>query len=151
SVRATRGNGQLLWSSLFQLHHLADGRPEILPRAAQMGMHGEGPTEELGGLAELSQHEVAEPLAGEGAEVVGIARERLPAVRDRRLVVPGDVTKGRALVPRFREGGRFLDETRERGVGGGDVLTFHRIDALGEEAVEARIAGAVPHPPAGLA
>src|SRR6267378_1842295 len=110
-----------------------------LPR---WGLHGEGPTEELGGLAELAQHEVAEPLAGEGAEVVGIARERLPAVRDRRLVVPGDVAKGRALVPPFREGGRFLDETGERGVGGGQILTLHRFDTLDEEAVEARIAGA---------
>src|ERR1700730_9831113 len=134
---------------LVQLHHLADGCPEILPRAAQMGMHGEGPTEELGGLAELSQHEVAESLAGEGAEVVGIARERLPAVRDRRLVVLGDIAKGRALVPPFREGGRFLDEAGERGVGGGNVLTLHRVDALGQEAVEARIARAVPHRPEG--
>src|SRR5712691_2741415 len=136
-------------SKLVPLHHLADGHPEVLPRAAEMRVHGQGAPKELRRLAELAQHEVAEPLAGQRPEVIGIARERLLAVRDRRLVVLGDIAQGRALVPPFREGRRFLDETVESRLGGRQVLALHRLDALGEEAVEARIAGAVPHLPEG--
>src|SRR5207247_5625312 len=115
-----------------------------------MRMHGERPAEELGGLLELPQHQMAESLARERAEMMGIARERLPTIRDRAIVVLREIADGRALVPPLSEGRRFLDETREGRCRGGQVLTLHRLDAVTQETVESRIARAMPHLPEGV-
>src|SRR5215831_19337704 len=64
------------------LHDLAESDAQVAPCAAEVRMYREGAPEELSRLLELSQHEVAEPLARQGPEVVRIAREGLPTVRD---------------------------------------------------------------------
>src|SRR5262249_45967032 len=76
------------------LHDLAQRGAQVVPRTPQMRMHGEGAPEELGRLVELTQHEMAEPLAGQRAEVMRIAGEGLAAVRDRGGVVLGHVPDG---------------------------------------------------------
>src|SRR5262245_959630 len=92
------------------LHDLAEGDAEVLTRAVEMGMNGQSPAKQIGGLAIFAERHVAEPLPRERAEVVRVPCERLPAVRDRVLVLLRHVPNRRALVPSLREARRGLDE-----------------------------------------
>src|SRR6266542_1748324 len=112
-----------------------------------MWMHGERPAEELGGFTELAERQMAESLTGQGAEVIGITGERLPAVGDRRRILSGHVANRRPLVPPLGEGRRLVDQARERRIGGHQVLTLHGLDPLAQQAVEPGVTGAVPHLP----
>src|SRR5687767_14611900 len=90
-------------SASVPLHQLAQRRAQILAGVLEMRMDLERPSEQGRGLAELAERDVAQPLAGQGAEVIRIPRERLHAVRDRAFVVARHVPEGGALVPGLRK------------------------------------------------
>src|SRR5215470_5272321 len=129
------------------LHDLAERGAQVVARAPQVRMHGEGAPEEQGRLVELAQHQMAEALAREGPEVVGIAGEGLSTIRNGGGIVLGHVTDGGPLVPSLREGRGRLDEAGEGGFRRVQILPLHRLDPVAEHPVEPRVAGAVPHPP----
>src|SRR5207249_1525023 len=120
---------------------------EIVPRALEPRMDGEGAPEHRRRLAVPAERHVAEPLPRQRPEVVRVARERLLAVGDRALVVLGHVADGRALVPALGERGRLLDHLREDRLGPAEIAPLHRPDALAHERVDPAAPRAAPHLP----
>src|SRR4029077_10138080 len=72
------------------LDGLGQGQDQVSPRGLEMRMHLEGAAEQAGRLAILAEGEVAESLAGQGAEVARVAGEGLAAVGDGPVVAPGE-------------------------------------------------------------
>src|SRR5215467_11872960 len=103
AARPAVADGRSLWPSV-PLHDLAERGAQVVARAPQVRMHGERAPEEQGRLVELAQHQMAEALAREGPEVVGIAGEGLPAIRNGGGVVLGHVADGGPLVTSLSEG-----------------------------------------------
>src|SRR5712692_3717059 len=69
------------------LHDLAHRGGEVVTGGFEVRVDGERAPEEVGGLAVLTQCDVAETLAGQRPEVVGLAREGLLAIGDGCRVV----------------------------------------------------------------
>ncbi len=88
--------------------------------------------EQIRGLPELAEHQMAEALTRERAEMIRIAREGLPAVGDRGDVVLREVSYRRALVLAFGELRRRFDQPREEAVRLLELLALHRLDPLQE-------------------
>src|SRR5258706_256519 len=80
-----------------------------------MRMDLQGAAKRDRGLAELAERHMAEPLAGSGAEMIRIARQRLPAVGDGGRETAQHEARGGALVPALGEAGVELDDAAEEG------------------------------------
>ena len=75
-------------------HGLAEGEAEVAAGGVEMGMDRERAAEERGGLAVLTEGHVAESLARQRPEVVGLPGEGRLAIGDRAIVVLGEVAHG---------------------------------------------------------
>src|ERR1700675_1616998 len=80
-------------------HDLAHRGGEVVTGGFEVRVDGQRAPEEIGGLAVLTQGDVAKTLTRQRPEVVGLARESLLAIRDGRGVVFSEVSHRRALVP----------------------------------------------------
>src|SRR5689334_7628248 len=83
------------------LDDLGERGLQIGAHGSQRGMHGQRPAEERGGRRVLLEREVTETLAGQRAEVMGLAGQRGLAVADGPGEVVRQVARGGALVPRL--------------------------------------------------
>ncbi len=92
--------------------------------------------EENRGFPILAQRHVAEPLAGERAEVGRVSGQRLLAVGNGARVALRQVADRRALVPPFGEVGSPLDDAGEERLGLRELPPLHRLDPLTEERVQ---------------
>ena len=103
--------------------------------------------EQRRGLAVLAERQVAQPLAGERAEVAWVAGERLPAVLDRAAVALREVPDGRPLVPALGEARGARDDEIEEPLRLRELALLQRDDPPAEERVHVRVARAVPQLP----
>src|SRR5262249_6365087 len=103
AARPAVAHGRSLRPSV-SLHDLAERGAQVVARAPQVWMNGEGAPKEQGRFVELAQHQMAEALARECPEVVGIAGEGLSAIRNGGGGVLGHVGDGGSLVSFLRKG-----------------------------------------------
>src|SRR5262245_39552001 len=97
----------------------------MLADRVEPGVYREGAPETAGRLAMLAEGGMAEPLAGEGAEVLRVQSEHLFAVGDGGRVVSRQEARGGALVPALGERGGPLDDAAERRNRAEPILRFH--------------------------
>src|SRR5512144_3015283 len=112
-----------------------------------MGVDLERTPEQRGGLAVLAERHVAQPLAGQRAEMVRVAAERLLTIRDRAGEILGHVADRGPLVPALGELRRPLDDPGEHAPRRIQVLALHGLDSLPEEPVHLRDSRVAPDLP----
>ena len=112
-----------------------------------VGIDGEGSLEVRQGALGLAQLEIDLPVAGERAEVDGVALHHLVAIVEGLVVLAHEVVDGRPLVPALRELGLPLDDAGEDRDRGGALAQAQLLDAQREEGVHLGVARAAPHPP----
>src|SRR5919198_6529504 len=93
-------------------------------------------------FAKFIERHVTEPLAGGGAEMICIARQRLLAVGDRAREIALHEAHGSAFIPAFGKVGLELDDAAEERFRLSEFLPLHRFDAGAKESVGFGIAGA---------
>src|SRR5712692_6293931 len=142
-----RSRLRCLWGVAVALDDLAERGGEVAAGGFEVRVHIERTAEEVRGLAVFTERHVAEALAGERAEVMGLAGQKLLAIGHGGRGVAAEVAGGGALVPALGEVRRAADDVGEEGLGREQVAALHRLDAALEDLVDLGRARGVPHLP----